>query len=359
MNIKTKRAVVSVANVLLPLVFALAVGAVCLLMIGRNPLEIYGFLVQKTLLDPGGLMNSLGYATPLLMTGIATALSYSANVYNMGIEGQMYIGSWFATWIGFTVTGLSKPLHIALCLVGGAVLGMLYALVPAILKACFKINEVVTTIMLNNVAIIFTSYLTNGPFADNVGYAATYAVAETAQISRINSRYRVTWAIFIAVGILLLVWILMKKTRLGYEISALGKQKEFADAVGMRVSRKIFVVFMIGGAIAGVAGATEIMGVNIRFTPSWSVNPGLGWDGQAVCLLANRSPIGILVTAILFGAFKYGGVVLQSKMGISLDIVNIIKSALILFLAARYLTVDAKIFQKLGAKRREARAKEA
>ncbi|MEG2857979.1 MAG: ABC transporter permease, partial [Clostridia bacterium] len=198
--------------------------------------------------------------------------------------------------------------------------------------------------MLNNIALIFTSYLTNGPFADNVGFAATFPVAETAQLSRINPKNRVTYALFIALAIVLLIWILMKRTRLGYEISALGKQKEFADSVGMRVRRKVLVVFLIGGAIAGIAGATEIMGVNIRFTPGWSANPGLGWDGQAVCLLANRNPLGILIAGILFGAFKYGGVVLQSKMGISLDIVNIIKSALILFLAAKYLTVDAKIF---------------
>ncbi|MFV0351890.1 MAG: ABC transporter permease, partial [Oscillospiraceae bacterium] len=241
-------------------------------------------------------------------------------------------------------TGLPAPLHILVCLLGGAVAGMAYALIPAILKAYFRINEVVVTIMMNNIAIIFTSYLTNGPFADNVGYAATYAVAETAQIARMNSRYRVTYAIYIAVFILFLVWVLMKKTRLGYEISAIGKQKEFADAIGMKVYKKIIIVFLIGGAIAGVAGATEIMGVNIRFTPGWSTNPGLGWDGQAVCLLANKSPFGILITAFLFGAFKYGGVALQSKMGISLDIVNIIKSCLILFLVARYITVNSRIF---------------
>lgn len=319
-------------------------------MIGKNPLEIYWFIVKKAMLNYGGFMNSLGYATPLFMTGIATALSYNAGVYNMGIEGQMYVGAWFATYLGFTVVGVSKPLHILICLLGGMLLGMAYALIPAILKAIFRINEVVVTIMLNNVALIVTSYLTNGPFSDNCGYSATYPIAATAQLSRLNSKYRVTTGVFIAIAILAVVWILMKRTKLGYEVATIGKQREFSDAVGMKVYKKTIIVFLIGGAIAGIAGATELMGVNIRFTPGFSANPGLGWDGQAVCLLANRNPFGILITAFLFGAFKYGGIGLQSNLGIPLDIVNIIKSALILFLAAKYITMDTDILKRLVKK---------
>ena len=361
MSNRVKSKVVSVVNLLLPVLFALMVGAICLLMIGKNPLQIYGYLFKSTLLDYSGLMNSLGYATPLIMTGIATALSYRANIYNMGIEGQMYIGSWFATFLGWTVKGVSMPVHIAICLLGGMIAGMAYAYIPAVMKAYLHINEVVTTIMLNNIAIIFTSYLTNGPFSDNVGYSATYAVADTAVIARINPRYRVTYGILLDVAIVFLVKFVLENTKFGYEVRAIGKQKEFADSVGMKVCKKTIYIFLIGGGIAGIAGATEIMGVNLRFTPSWSVNPGLGWDGQAVCLLANQNILGTLVAAILFGAFKYGGVVLQSRMGISLDIINIIKSCLILFLAARYISMETdwlnriqKALNKPHARREEA-----
>lgn len=357
MSKKTVHILVQVLNILLPMLLAILFGAICLLIVGQNPFEVYGFLIRKTLLEGGGFMNSLGYATPILMTGIATALSYTANVYNMGIEGQMYMGAFLATYLGFTVTGLPAWLHTIICLAGGAVGGMLYALIPAILKAKYRINEVVTTIMLNSIAIIFTSYLTNGPFSDNVGYAATYEIAETARIPRLFSRYRVTYAIFIAIAIILVIWFIEKKTKFGYEIKTIGKQQEFADAVGMRVNKKIIAIFLIGGAIGGIAGATEMMGVNFRFTPSWSTNPGLGWDGQAVCLLAHQNPIAILITGVLFGAFKYGGVALQSNMGVSLDIINIIKSSLILFLSAQYLYENRGIFKKWQEKIARRRAK--
>ena len=344
---KTKKFIANVLNIALPIVLALLFGAICLLIVGKNPLDVYGYLVRKTLLDGGGFMNSLGYATPILMTGIATALSYTANVYNMGIEGQMYMGAFFATFLGWTLQGLPSWLHITICLAGGALAGMAYAMIPAILKAVYRINEVVTTIMLNSIAIIFTAYLTNGPFSDNVGFAATFPIAKSAQISRIISRYRVTYAIFIAVAIIAIIWFLERKTRFGYEIKTLGRQQEFADAVGMEANKKIILIFLIGGAIGGIAGATEMMGVNIRFTPSWSTNPGLGWDGQAVCLLAHQNPIAILITGVLFGAFKYGGVTLQSNMGVSLDIINIIKSSLILFLAAQYVYTHKGWFKEL------------
>jgi simple sugar transport system permease protein len=345
---KLKNFLIATFNVLLPLILALLV--VFILIIGKKPLDVYGFIVNSAFFKFDGLMNTLGFAAPLIMTGIATALSYTANVYNMGIEGQLYMGAWFATYIGFTFQGLPPGLHIPLCLLGGMIAGMLYSLIPAIFKAYFRINEVVVTIMLNSVATIFTTYLTNGPFKDNVGYSATYAINKSAQLSRLFPKYRLTTSIFIALAILAMVWFVLRRTRFGYEIKAIGKQREFSDAVGMNVRRKTIIVFLIGGAIAGIAGATEMMGVNIRFTPNFSTNPGLGWDGQAVCLLANRNPLGVLITAILFGAFKFGGISLQAKLGVPSDLINIIQSTLILFLSARYINKETKVFERIGEK---------
>ena len=156
---------------------------------------------------------------------------------------------------------------------------MLYAAIPALLKAYLNANVVVTTIMLNYIAIELTEFLTKAFFQGDQSYDSTYAIQETAEIPKIMSRYRVSYAIFLAVAIVLVVWFVSRRTSFGYEISAIGRQLEFSEAVGMRVRKKIVLIFLISGAIAGVAGATEVLGVNKNFMPNFSTNPGLGWQG--------------------------------------------------------------------------------
>ncbi|MEG1383660.1 MAG: ABC transporter permease, partial [Oscillospiraceae bacterium] len=277
---KFRKIASSILNLLLPIVFAFSVGAIFIAINGKNPLYIYKFLISQSLLNTTGILNTLAYATPIIMTGLGIAISFKSGLFNMGIEGQMYMGAFFATYLGFTLQGLPSILHISICILGGAIMGMLFAIIPAVLKAYFHVNEMVVTMMLNYAAIIFTKYLTNGPFTANIGYPATQAVSDSAKLTRLSSKSALTPAIFIAIALVLLVFIIYKKTKLGYEIEALGKHVEFADSVGMRVDKKIIVIFLIAGAISGIAGATEMLGVHYRFTPGFSTNPGLGWDGM-------------------------------------------------------------------------------
>lgn len=341
---KTKKALVAVFNILTPVLCAFAVGAVFILVLGKNPLEVYGFLISQSLLNANGFMNSLAFATPIIFTGLGIAISFKAGIFNMGIEGQMYMGAFFATYLGFTLQGLPSWLHITLCIFGGMVVGVAYAIIPAVLKAYFHVNEMVVTMMLNYVAIIFTKYLTNGPFTANVGYPATEAVLESAQLPRFVAKLPLTVAFLLALVVVAIVMIIYKKTWLGYEIEGMGKQVEFADAVGMRVEKKIMIIFIIAGAIAGIAGATEMMGVHYRFTPGFSTNPGLGWDGMLVALLGAHNPVSVLIAAIFYGALKYGGTTMQSFIGVPNDVINVIQGTLILFLSVRFVTQNTKLF---------------
>ena len=147
-------------------------------------------------------------------------------------------------------------------------------------------------------------------------------------------------------AIVLVVWFVSRRTSFGYEISAIGRQLEFSEAVGMRVRKKIVLIFLISGAIAGVAGATEVLGVNKNFMPNFSTNPGLGWQGYYVAVLAHNNPLAVLLIAIIFGGFRYGSIAVQSKLGVPLDLLNIIQGALILFYSIKYFHENKEKIQK-------------
>ena len=343
MNLKMKKRFVSIANTLLPVFFSLIVGAVFLILSGNNPFEVYFNIVQWSFFTADGIAHTIAFAAPIAITGLAIALAYRGGTINMGVEGQLYIGALFATYLGFTITTLPRGLHIIVCLGGGALAGMALAFIPAVMKAFFKVSEVVTTMMLNNAIIIVCSFLTNRTFNANVGYSATFEIELTAKLTRLYGTTRLSSAVLIALGLFILTYVIMKKSKLGFEIEAMGRQKEFSDAMGMRFHIKTIVLFLISGAYAGIAGATEIMGSFYRFTPSFSTNPGIGWQGIQVANLAGRDPVGVMVASIFYGAFKYGGTCLQTKMGISSDLVNIIQSSLILFVGVRYLKTETKL----------------
>lgn len=334
----------SFLNYVTPVLLAFLVSSLFCLIDGSNPFEVYRRIFATAFFTKSGWLNTLGYATPLIMTGIATSFSIKAGVFNMGIEGQVYVGSFFAAVAGYALP-LPKLLHIPACLICGAIGGMLWSAIPAVLKSKFQINEIVTTIMLNNVALTLTNFLTAGPFNANYIYASTPACLDTALLSRFFSKYKVTSALFIALILLVIVWYILKKTKFGYEIQFLGRQQEFSDAVGMRVSRKILLVFVLGGAIAGIAGATEIMSVYKAFMPNWGGSMGVGWDGFSVCVLAGGSPLGVLIVSLLYGGFRYGCIALQANLGTPIELNDIVKCAIILFFSVKYIRPDMDLMR--------------
>lgn len=326
---------IKIGDIIVPLFLAFGVGAVFSLICGTNPFTLYGYIIKRAFFSLGGILNTLGYATPIIITGMATSLSLKAKVFNMGVEGQVFVGAFTAALAGYMITGLPTVLHTALCLLIAAAAGMLYAAVPGILKAKLNVNEVVTTIMLNSIATIVTGFLTQSYVGTKDTYAHTQNILQTARLAKLDDRYRCTTAIFIALFIWALVYFLMKKTKFGYDINCIGKQMEFSDAVGMRVSRKIIQIFVLGGALGGIAGATEIMGVNYNFVSTFSANPGIGWDGFFACILAGSNPTGVLIYAVVFGALRYGALAAQTGLGVPLDLINIVKSTLVLFMALK------------------------
>lgn len=339
-------------NSIVPVLLAFVVGGILIAIGGYNPFEAYGALFQGALGDSNGILNTLFCATPLIFTGLATAIALKAGIFNMGVEGQLYIGAFAAAYAGFTFKGLPFFIHIPLCIIFAIVFGCIFALIPAILRAYLKVNEMVVTIMLNYVATLFTTYLASFPFkAKGAGFSATETIENSAALAKLSEVSQLNLAFLIALAATVIVYIIYKKTKLGYEINAIGKNINFAEAAGMRTSKKIIIVMLISGALAGLAGAGEVLGVHHRFISEFS--PGYGWDGMTIALLANNNPIGVLVAAIFFGILKNGGSSMELVVGVSRSLINIIQGLIIFFLAVNYFGIKAKIVAKFTNKKRK------
>lgn len=344
MSKKYQKLSLGVLNSILPVFLAFLIGVVVIVIIGENPFETYGILIQKSLFTKNGFFNTLHYASPLILTGLAIAVTFKAGIYNMGVEGQMLLGGFFAGIVGAYLTEVNPLTHKLICFTVAILFGMLFALIPAILKIKCRVNEMVVTLMLNYAVLKVLEYLSTGVFRDTAsGYVATPIIQESAMFQRFGQS-RLTVFFFIAAVVLILMYLVMQKSKLGYDINAIGKNLEFAEATGMNVSKKIVIIMLISGALSGLAGAGYMMSEQFKFTLSFSGNPGLGWDGMLIALLGGHSPIGVLIASILYAALKTGSDSINMYTNVPKEIVALIQGLIILFLAIKFLNERTNIF---------------
>jgi simple sugar transport system permease protein len=342
-----------ILNSVLPVLLAFVIGGIIILFLGENPLSVYGIMLGKSLFSVRGLLNTLHYASPLILTGLAIAVTFKANIFNMGVEGQMLIGGFFAGIIGAYMPASLPVLHKTLCFAAAMSCGVLFAMVPALLKAYFRVDEMVVTLTLNYAMAKLLEYLASGPFRDSaIGFVGTPLVARSAMFLRIGPT-RFTLFSFIVLGVFFLLWFIMGKTRLGYEITAIGNNPEFAEAVGIRTRRKTLILMALSGALAGMAGAGNMLSEQYRYTLSFSGNPGLGWDGMLIALLGRHSPPGIFLAAILYSALKTGADKINMYTAVPKEIVAVIQGLIILFLAIRFINERYGIIEGIRRNRKE------
>ncbi|MBS3966038.1 MAG: ABC transporter permease [Truepera sp.] len=311
---------------------AFLVGALILWVTGHPVLDTFYHLLQGAFGSWTALGTTLTRATPLIFTGLAFAVAFKCGLFNIGAEGQLHVGALAAAWVGFALPPLPPLIHITLALGAGAVAGLLWAVIPAVLKVKRGVHEVVTTMMLAHVGILFTRYLVFGPLKAPGWIPHTERIAPTAELLRIMPPTQLSIALFIALLCALIVYLFLWKTVPGYEIRAAGLNPSAAQANGVPVSRSIMLALLLSGALAGIGGAGEILGVFRRFVDGFS--PGYGWDGIAVGLLGRLHPIGVVLAAFLFGALHVGGSVVDRVTDVPLDITVIMQAMVILFIAA-------------------------
>ena len=329
---------------LIAIFIALLVGSMVLLATGFSPIEAYGALLLGAFGDIYGIGQTLTQATPIIFTSLAFLFAFKAGLFNIGAEGQFLVGALAAAIVGIFFNGLPNIIHISLALLAGAFFGGLYAFIPAILKTKLGAHEVITTMMLTYVAIYLTGYLVTDIFKAPGWVSQTPLISPTAELPRILPPTQLSASIFLGVLLVILAYYTLQKTVLGYEIRAIGLNPLAAENGGINVKKGLILALVISGALAGVGGAGEILGVHKRFIDGFS--PGYGWDGLAVALIGGLNPFGAFLAALLIGILRSGGMTMNRVTGVPIDIVTILQALVILFVAApvfiKYLTGRSK-----------------
>jgi len=308
--------------------------------IRENPIAVYNALFTAALSNRDGWGNVLYRATPLIFTGLAVALAFQCGLFNIGGEGQMVMGGFAITWIGFTFVKLPAFMLIPLCIIGGAMVGAMWAAIPGYLKARRGVHEVVTTIMLNWIAVAFTQYLTMAFKPEESWIPHTHKIAESARLSRLFEYLNavgidfpksnlLNTAVLLAIGTVIFVAFLLKRTKIGYEIRAVGLNPSAAECAGISVAKNTVLAMAISGAIAGLAGVNQVMGYKHRFR--YGVFEGLGFDGIGVAFIGRNSPFGVVLAALLFGILDHGGLAIDVSTRVPREIVLVLKAAILIF----------------------------
>ena len=320
---------------------AFAVGALVVLFIGDSPVETYRLLLGSAFSWPDGIGYTLFFATPLIFTGLAVAVALRGGLLNIGAEGQLYVAAFATAWVGIKLAGLPGVVLVPLCCLAAIGAGAVWGAIPGLLKARFGSHEVINTIMLNFIAVALVGYLTQYHYripGDPIMESAP--ISDSAHIARLGrfipglpERIPVNVAFLLALLACWLVYVLLWKTKWGYEIRATGQNPAAAEYGGVSVRKEIVLTMAISGALAGMVGINEVLGYRHRYYDGFSDN--YGFTGIAVALLGRNHPLGVVVAALLFAVLQRGGVPVDAFTHlVSKDIVLILQALVILFVAA-------------------------
>ncbi len=325
---------VQFANYFVILFLSLAIGAVIILLSGKNPLAAYASLFKGALGNPLKAADTLDRASVLILTGLAAVIAFRTSVWNLGLEGQLYVGAFAAAWVGFSIQGLPAIFHIPLALLAGALAGGLWSLPVILLKLRWKVNELVSTLMLNYIGILFTAYLVAFPFYEPTAQMpGTSVLYPTARLPRLIPGSVLNLGFPLALVFAVLIFVLLYRTKTGYEMRMTGLNSQFAEYVGMPTQRSALLAMVLSGALAGLGGAIVITGFFGRFISSFST--GYGWDGMVISLLAQNHPLGVIPASIFYAALANGALTMQSATGVPQAIVDTVKGTIMFFVTAQ------------------------
>ena len=336
MNGVLRQCFVSVSAV----IAAILLGMVLILLMGQNPIVAFGALLEGAFGSANSFAETLVKVTPLLFTGMSYALANRCGLTNLGMEGQMYMGALTAAAVGIYVD-VPAVLHIPLCILAGFVGGGLWGLLAGWLKVQFGASEIITTVMLNTIAIYFIEFMVTDParMMEPGGVSGqSNPLLESARLDILLPNTRAHWGIIVGLVCVVLFWLFLWRSKKGYEVRVSGFNMQAAAYSGINTSRNILLVMLLSGGVAGLAGACEVMGVQGRLYALFS--PGYGYDGIAVALIGLNSPLGIVFGALLFGAFRAGGNRMQMKAYVPFSIVEVIQAIVIIAVVASQMLLE-------------------
>ncbi|MDU1582429.1 MAG: ABC transporter permease [Peptoniphilus harei] len=353
----------------LAIILGILIGSIILLVSGTNPIEAYKVIFFGAFGKPKYISWTIVKAVPLILTGLSVAFAFNTGLFNIGAEGQYIVGSIGALVVGLLVD-LPPVLHGLVALLAGALCGYIWGAIVGILKAKFEVNEVISSIMMNWIGFYLSNYLLSFPILRNIESDNSYSIKNTASIKILgawktsdagravlaNNKFLrdilnppVNFGIIIAIVAALVIWYILKKTTLGYELRAVGFNDKAAEYGGISINKSIVTSMGIAGILAGLAGAITVLGVsgNIGIMAG---QEGYGFDGMAVALIAGNNPLGTIPAALLYAGLTYGGGKLTT-IGTYSEVVKIIVGIMILFIAMPKLLDMIRFFSNKWSKK--------
>lgn len=327
------RAFTGAAQPVLAVLVALVIGAFVILAIGKNPIEAYIELFTSGWRTPFGVANTIAMFVPLAIVSAATIVSFRAGFFNIGAEGQMYFGAFFGAYAGFTFTDL-PPLTLTILVLGfGTLAGALWGLLPGWLYGFWRVDIIVTTLLLSEVAMLITNFFVTGPFQDkSAGIAGSAKIAPEARLTMFDAAYGIGPDLIIAIVVAVIIALVLNRSAWGLKVKQLGEMNRFAEYTGVSVKRMSIQVMVLSGAVAGFAGALYVIGPNGgRFLQQFS--PGFGFLAITVALLARLNPWASMVAALFYATMMAGSTGIQA-IGVPFPIVNVLQGLIIIAITA-------------------------
>ena len=354
---KTKKTVFEIISetrfihILLSIILGFAIGAIFLAIMGISVGQAYGKLLSSVT-GVKGVSYVIVYAVPYIVAGLSVAFSFRTGVFNIGAEGQFVMGSMAAAVVGILCGGLPKILLIPMCFIAAMIAGVIWGVVVGFLKTRWGINEVLSMIMFNWIAFYLSNFIAGIPAIKNEGTAeATKTISDNARtlldadlIKNVGLCPTANWGIIVAVIATIIVWFIIDKTTLGYQLKAVGFNKNAADYGGINVNRNMLTALAISGALAGLAGALQLMGMGGRIS-IFSSQEGFGFAGIVVALIGCSNPFGVLVAGIFYGGLTYGGSKLN-LVGAPTQLISVIIGTIVFFISISIIFSYLKSFDK-------------
>ena len=325
-------------HIIFSIILGLVVGALFLVAMGLRVDAVYGKLIESVT-NIKGLSNVIVYAIPYIVAGLSVAFSFRTGVFNIGAEGQFVMGTMGAAVVGILLPDLPSVILVPLCFLAAMIAGATWGIIVGLLKTKRGINEVLSMIMFNWIAFYLSNFIADIPAIKNDGNAeATKTIADNAIIrfpKEMTQSFGLdktfNWGFILAFVLAIIVWLIIEKTTLGYQLKAVGYNKYAAEYGGINVNRSILTALAISGALAGLAGALHLMGRSTRI-PIFSSQEGFGFAGIVVALIGCSHPFGVYIAGLFYGALMYGGTRL-TLVGATSQLINVIVGTVVFFIA--------------------------
>jgi len=319
-------------KILVPIISVLCsflVGSILIIAIGGNPIEAYTYLFKGAFGSSSNIGETVIKAVPLIFTGLAATFAYKCGVFNLGAEGQFVMGAVVSIWVSTMFTGITGIPLLIISLTLGTIAGGIWGAIPGILKITRGLNEIIVSIMLNYVSILFMGYLYSGPLREG---SVPQTAAVTVKLGRIFSESRVHAGIIIALIVMLIIYYFLFYTSKGFQLRAVGLNQTASQFNGFTVKKFMLASFIISGAIAGLGGSIELHGTQYRLMAGFG--NGYGFDGVAIALIGQLNPIGTVLVAYLFSVLRTGATTMQVGSGMPTSVIDIIQALVIVFTVA-------------------------